>query len=190
MLIHGLRNTFKHLGGSKWLKEPRMAQWQGLQERAQTVQENGGPIVEGTCFPPGRGQQSRMDWTDLGRPEHLGGDWNVRLGRYVPRSSWEFRTPVSRGSFPYTSSKRPRFLLSCPIRFSHPWPLPAPLRVCWAPEDTGMPWWAWVTGSGREFLESSEQKSNPEPRSWHLQVLSKAEEMTRVEAKEGNGTIG
>lgn len=115
-----------------------MAQWQGLQERAQTVQENGGPIVEGTCFPPGRGQQSRMDWTDLGRPEHLGGDWNVRLGRYVPRSSWEFRTPVSIGSFPYTSSKRPRFLLSCPTRFSHtPGPCPHPCVSVGPPRTLG-----------------------------------------------------
>lgn len=130
MLIRGLRNTFKHLGGSKWLKEPRMAWWQGLQERAQTVDENVGPLVEGACFPPGRGQQSRTDRTDLGRPEHLAGDWNVCLGRYVPRSSWEFRTPVSIGSFPYTSSKCPGFLSVSltPLALTRP----HPLHVCWA----------------------------------------------------------
>lgn len=136
------------------MKEPRMAQWQGLQERAQTVQENGGPIVERTCFPPGRGQQSRMDWTVLGCPEHLGGDWNVRLRRYIPRSSWEFRTSVSIGSFPYTSSKRPGFLVSCPIRFSHtPGPRLHPCVSVGSPRTLGC-----LGGPESEFLESSEEK--------------------------------
>lgn len=93
--------------------------------------QNGGPIVEGTCFPPGRRQQSGTDQPPA--PRGPGGDWKVRCGRYVPRSSWEIRTPVSIDSFPYTSSKCPGFLpiLSHPL-LSHPWPSPPPLRVCWA----------------------------------------------------------